>query len=560
MGGIGLSAGQEQAQAIIDEVIANANAAITTANAAISAISAAIGTYPKMTDFNNSIDDITATWLHTPHAIVPGVTNPTGGAPSRPSISYPAPPAKPSYTVPTVPSLSPIVVPSPPGMQTPSMIYATMGNMLTLSIPGAPSISIPDLTIADPDPLTVDPPTWSFSVEDILASDNEAVIAAIARLKDNIEKGGTGLTEAAEDAIWNRDLERMNQQLEDSTDKVLSMWAKKGFSLPDGLLAHSLMELQKDHANKLLDRSRDITIKQADLEQTNLFKSIELSVNLAFKLVEEMSRYQELHLRVQENTAKFFNEYLELKIKAHNDIVEVFKVRVAAYESTVRAQLAKAEIYKAQIEGELAKAGVNEAIAKQFLAETEAYVSSYKGVVEGNKSLADMYSAQVQGCLTQSQVNESLVKAYVAQIQANGTLIDAYKAEVEAMTAQIMAEKTKIDAYTAEVGGWAKGWEAHVASMNVGIESYKAYSVYNLGAVGLSKDFQVARVNRDIEKAKIGVLEAETIYKSLTGEIEVKLNAAKATAQAAASMAAGAMAALSAHAGITSSTTETITG
>ncbi|MBU2049351.1 MAG: hypothetical protein KKH61_10290, partial [Gammaproteobacteria bacterium] len=45
-----------------------------------------------------------------------------------------------------------------------------------------------------------------------------------------------------------------------------SMWAKKGWSLPDGLLAHSLSEVQKEYMNKGLDRSREIAIKQADLE------------------------------------------------------------------------------------------------------------------------------------------------------------------------------------------------------------------------------------------------------------------------------------------------------
>jgi hypothetical protein len=381
------------------------------------------------------------------------------------------------------------------------------------------------------------------------------VVAVKNRLQNNIVIGGTGLSASVEAAIWQRDLERNEQQLSDSTDKVTSMWAKKGFSLPDGMLAHSLSEIQREYMNKMLDRTREIAIKQADLEQSNLFKSMELAISLTFKLIDGLTKYEELLLRAQEDTAKYANEYIDLQIKAHNGTVEVFKAVVQYQEALVRSELTKAEIYKAQIQGALAVATANEATAKVYTAQIEAEVARYKGVIDGNVSLAQMFTAQVNAVVAQAGIQESLIKVYAEQVRATVAQAEVYKAQVEAVTAGVGAQKAVVEANVAQVQAWAEGVRAKTAAYSGSLESFRAQNTFNIASAELgSKNAEIIIANQ-IEAAKVAIASADITMKAITKAGDARVEAAKGAASASASLGAGAMAAMSAHANLSYSET-----
>lgn len=485
----------------------------------------------------------------TPVTVPPLPPAPSIGAPPPiAAVSAPTKPTRPSITQPTAPSINIPAIPPTPGISIPTMGYVASPSLLSISIPNTPVIDFPSFDVAAPDPIELNAPEWAFPIDNILVSDDPMVETLLGRLRNNISKGGTGLTPAVEAAIWDRDLERMEQQLSDSTDKITSMWAKKGFSLPDGLLAHSLSEVQKEYLNKKIDRSREIAIEQAKLEQVNLFKSMEIAVGLVSKLIEETIRHADLVFRTQEATAKFFNEYLKLRIETHNSIIEVFKARVQMYDIRVRSNLAKVEVFKAQIEGEMAKANVNESAAKLYSTQILAAIEQYKGMLEGGDIMARIFTAQIQGVLAQSQVNESLIKAYAEQVRATIAQAEVYKAEVEGMTAEIGVEKVKVEAATAQVMGWAKGADAQIAAYVAGIELFKATSLTNVAIAEMADKAGQVNITAQIASAQVQATVADAVGRSMAAAYSMKMEAAKGVAQTTASMAAGAMAAVHAQA------------
>jgi hypothetical protein len=412
-----------------------------------------------------------------------------------------------------------IVVSGAPGIDTltvptmpikPTISTTTLGSILDISLPDVPVVEYPELSITVPAYSFSAPTQWAFDVSDILISDDPFIKAAIDRLEKNIKYGGTGLTAAAEDAIWARGKEREEQQLEDSTDKATSMWAKKGFSLPDGLLANSLSGLQMEWMNKQLDRARDISIKQAELEQSNLFKSLELTVNLADKLIRMLIDYETLVFRGQEATAKFANEYIDLQIKTYASKLEGYKATAQVHESLVRAQLAKVDLYKAQIEGE--------------------------------KIIGD--------------VNEQTVKIYSEQLRATAIMMDAYKTEVDAMVAELSVEKAKIEANKIQFDSWAKSVDVNIAKYNGEVELFRAVSQANISTAEIENKYAEAVIRTAMAANELSVKSFEVAERSNQAKASVAMEAARGVAQSAASMASGAMAALSAHAGMTYSETQ----
>lgn len=406
------------------------------------------------------------------------------------------------------PDIISIVVPTKPDK--PDIPSVTLGELYAIVLPDIPMISFPSIDITPPVYNVSAPVPWSFDIGNVVITDDPLLQAAITRLTNNINNGGTGLSADVEAAIWQRDLERNEQQIEDSTDKVTTMWAKKGFSLPDGMLAHSLSEIQKEYMNKMLDRTREISIKQAELEQTNLFKSLELTIKLAAELINMLIRYEELVFKGQEATAKFANEYVDIQLKSYMSKVEAYKAIAQTYEMIIRAELAKVEVYKAQID------------AQKVIGE----------------------------------VNNQTVQVYSEQLKATSILMDRYKTEVGAMIAELDVEKVKIEANKLQFDAWAKGVDVNITKYNGETEMFKAGSMVNISTAEFQSNQAQAQAKISLASIELWMRQYEGQDKLLLAKQQIVTEAAKGVATATASMAAGAMAAMSAHASMTYSETQ----
>jgi hypothetical protein len=427
-------------------------------------------------------------------------TYPTAYSFSSPNYSPEAVTTPSSPTIETAPTVNDITIPTKPTK--PTYSDPVLGTIYNITLPDLPSVSFPTLDITAPIYNVSSPLPWSFTVGDVIITDDPMIQAVLDRLTANIETGGTGLSAAVEAAIWARGLEREEQQLDDSLDKSVSMWAKKGFSLPDGELADSLMALQNEYLNRKLDRSREIEIKQADLEQVNLFKSMELGVNLASNLINMLIKYEELVFQGQEATAKFANEYIDLQIKAYMSKVEAYKATAQTYEMIIRAEIAKIETYKAQID------------AQRLIGE----------------------------------VNNQTVQIYTEKIKATAILAERYKTEVQAMVSELETEKAKIESNKIQFDIWAKKADVAIAKYNGEVEQYKAESVMNVSTAELYAKQAEASLRAAIAAAEVSVKSYEVSERGNNLKAQVLMEAAKGVAQATSAMAAGAMAAMSAHA------------
>jgi hypothetical protein len=371
-----------------------------------------------------------------------------------------------------------------------------LGELLTIVIPDAPTITFPELDLQPPSYEVTMPANWSFSVANILITDDPMVQAAMTRLKNNITYGGTGLDPTVESLIFERDKEREDQILSDTVDKVAAIWAKRGWSLPDGMLAHALSEVQKEHMNKLLDRSREIGIEQAKLEQANLFKSIELAVNLVAHLVDLLIRYEELILRSQEDTAKFANEYIDIQIRTYAALLEAFRIKAQVHETMVRASLAKIEVFRAQLEGQ--------------------------------KLIGD--------------VNRQTVDIYAEQLKAHTIQVDTYKAEADVMTALLAAERQKIEANKLRLDAWAKRADVAIAEFGGQVDLYRSVSQQNISSADLQGRQAEATVRMGLQATELSINAIEMTNRSLQAMASLRIEQAKGVAQTAAHLAAGAMA------------------
>lgn len=94
--------------------------------------------------------------------------------------------------------------------------------------------------------------------------------AAQAWANRALTSGGTGLAPAIEAQIWERDRARLEAEAVRAEEEATALWAARRYPLPPGAAAAQVMQIRQDLRNGLAQSSRELAIKQAELELENI--------------------------------------------------------------------------------------------------------------------------------------------------------------------------------------------------------------------------------------------------------------------------------------------------
>ncbi len=573
-----------------------------------------------------AINDLTSSKV----TLVPGIDTVTFTVPSDP-VSEPTSPtdSKPTYGNPPIAPNEPaaIVLPAVPVITSP-----TLPTFKEITLPAyLKSVSLPDFTSIVPTftleklvvPEIVAPevvPTSlvvsaikaieisiaditvpEITVSDIVASEivpsaNEytSVLndAIRSKLLSNIQDGGTGLSAEVEAAIFAREGERSAQALQDAIDKTTAQWAKMGFTLPDGLLTSEMIALNEAYLNRRLDTSRDIAIKQAELEQENLKYSIQDAVAIESKMFEiedgNVAREQDAANNnanrnleaIKNNATRSFdaannNANRTVEVTAGNAtrrigvdtgnanrVFEVDKSNATlefeaakttaalafdvANSNANRAHEASKETITAMVQVYNANLAAFNAQVQKYQAEAEAY----KSFVQAMVIEVDVYKAELEGQKLISDINEQAIKLFTATWDGEISKTKLYESQLRASAVEIDYNKSIIERYGMQV-------QAYTATVNALTAEYNADTLVYRADI----DKWIARSDRDIKGAD-GSLRAEmaNVDKYLKDQqvwleatkwgYELAYTKLKDTAELAAKVASGALAGASASASL----------
>lgn len=208
-------------------------------------------------------------------------------------------------------------------------------------------VTLPYITPPDIGTFTATPPvapSVDINFPDAPSDTDEVQSAIHDKLLSDIQNGSPAIPQAIEDAVFERESERALLVQQDTLDKISSEWAKRGFTLPNGILAAQITQSQIDYGNKRLDISRDISIKSFELSDTNTKFAIQqglafLANRIAVYKVEvdaEIARIDAIikkylgETEVYKGTAQVFTALADIDIKI--------------FEAELRAEIAQAEL------------------------------------------------------------------------------------------------------------------------------------------------------------------------------------------------------------------------
>lgn len=406
------------------------------------------------------LQDITVTTPTAPGAFAEGNPVITVGefTDAAPSLYLPSAPTVTYGPAPTVPAVSEVSMPNEP-----ALVDVALPTFLSLNTPTFGGVDlhydylnkledIPTLELVQPTPYHYarGPEYASALLDNLKAVLNERI------------KGGTGLNPAVEQAIWDRARSRETQTALANEAEVMRQSEALGFQLPSGVLAAQLREAQQAYYDKLSGFSRDVAIKQAELEQENLKQTIAHGMQLEGQLIDYSLKLEQMTFEAAktaaENAIQIYNGQVE-KFKA---LLTAYNTYAAAYKTIMDAELSKVEVYKAELQGEQAKAEINNSLVQRYKAQIEAGMSR----VEVYKALVGAANTRVQLEQTKLGAVGEQIKAYVAQVNAETAKVEAYKAGVQAETAKIEIYSAKAQAYGIKTNAQAEKARAEISRFN----------------------------------------------------------------------------------------------
>ncbi|MFN4036415.1 hypothetical protein [Comamonas aquatica] len=387
---------------------------------------------------------------HTPQTVplpseeVPGIDDVTVDMPqftaTMPTLNFGVAPEIAIGAVPTLPAIRDVALPAAPEVELPAL-----PSMLSLNTPTFAGMdshtdwlerlkNAPTLDLVRPAALVYQrgPAYTSQLLDNLKAVLNERI------------QGGTGLSPEVEALIWGRAVDRESRLALDAELDVVRAGEALGFKLPQGVVVAQLERARREFRDKIAGLSRDVAIKQAELEQSNLQQVVAEGVQLEAKLMDNALQIEQQAFEAARAMADSHLQIYNAGVREFEVLMQQFNTFAGVYRTLIDAETAKLQQYQAELQAEQTKAQINQSLVAQF-----------KAQVEAQQIRVEMYRTQLQGAQTLMQVEQTKLQAAGEQVRAFVATVNAETARLDAYKTQVGAEATKVEVFKSQAQAFA---------------------------------------------------------------------------------------------------------
>ncbi len=209
-----------------------------------------------------------------------------------------------------------------------------------------------------------------------------------------ITQGGTGLNPVVEGQIWERDRGRILREAGRAEQEAVSMFAARGFPLPPGALNGALNRIQADTRDKLAQASRDVAIKQAELEVENVRFAVQQAIGLYGTAISAAKDYMAAMAGSANSPVQLLPSVTDSQSRLIAAASDYYRSRISAKELQLKAAMPNAE-YQQQ------------ANSKNLDAKVQTIKNSVDAAVEAAKALATQAAALLNSVHTSASISGS---------------------------------------------------------------------------------------------------------------------------------------------------------
>jgi hypothetical protein len=213
-------------------------------------------------------------------------------------------------------------------------------------------------------------------------------------LETAIENGGSGIPAAVEDALWQRDRDRITLAAQESERTAISEYAARGFSMPGGVLDNKVADVRLQASRQLGEASRAAAITHADWVLKNTQFAVEQTIKLRIGAMEAL--------------AAFLHAYSGIYSAAVDYSKVILACQTDLWAASIQYYSAQVSYAGVQAHGKETDASVSAQTSVGFLgAQAEIAKGKASAAVGAANALASMASAALSANHTNASLSSS---------------------------------------------------------------------------------------------------------------------------------------------------------
>lgn len=197
---------------------------------------------------------------------------------------------------------------------------------------------------------------------------------------NTIKNGGTGINPVVEQQIWARDRGRVLADARAQEIELIDAFAARRYPIPPGAAVGAVAKIRADAAGKISQASRDVAIKQAELEVENVRFAVGKAIDLYSAAMAAAGDYIKALVSTSGNMTQLLPSVTDSQSRLIGAAADYYRARIQVEDLRLKAAMPNGE-WKQQ-------AGI-----KNVDNEMQAMRNRVDAAIEAAKSLAQQASA-----------------------------------------------------------------------------------------------------------------------------------------------------------------------
>lgn len=404
--------------------------------------------------------------------------------------------------------------------------YAVLANTIGLDLNAPPSDSI---ETEIPKLGELENITFDDNVEDkrhtTIVWSSQSATSLLDQIKSVMANGGFGISADMQTAIFNTDIERKKQTLDDALLRVNANFGARGFRVPSHLLTGPRNEIIQKFQFDLENQSREIVKLMEEHYRQNVIAALSNGIQLETMLSEFTNKYDQLYIALMELAVKKYTALIQAEISK-------FDAKVKRMEAEISRMRIRLEIYKTQVEWKrlaLDKVRIDLAIDELQIKLLEFKVDTRLKNRELDVKVLDAHTEMINKFTAyyskldelrmqvKSTSTDSAIKVANQQISMGKFYLDSKAQELEKIKMDINIDDLELRGIQMKIDGFTKKVEADIAVERLGIDAKQA---------------EIEKIKADIAVDEIKLKELTSLLESYVAANAGDIEAQKAEIQA----------------------------
>lgn len=212
---------------------------------------------------------------------------------------------------------------------------------------------------------------------------------------DTLEKGGTGINPIVEQQIWARDRSRLLADARSQEAELLDGFAARRYPIPPGAAVGAVLKLRGEAAGKIAQASRDVAIKQAEIEIENVKFAVDKAISLYSAAMGAAGDYIKSLVSSSGNMSQLLPSVTDSQSRLIGAAADYYRARIQVEDLRLKAAMPNGEWRQ-------------QANVKNVDNEMQAMRNRVDAAIEAAKAMAQQASAALNAMHASASMGDSV--------------------------------------------------------------------------------------------------------------------------------------------------------